>query len=57
MREVLYTAFVGFPLCVMLCTLGLVLICTVLLAPVGIACLGLGMKVLTLTPRPKVIVR
>lgn len=51
-KNLAYTLLIGFPLCVMLCTIGLVFICTIVLAPVGLACIGLGMKALTLTPRP-----
>jgi uncharacterized membrane protein YccF (DUF307 family) len=46
-----YVPLIGFPLCVILMATGLFLCCTLILAPVGLAVIALGFKVLTLKPR------
>jgi uncharacterized membrane protein YccF (DUF307 family) len=53
---VLYTLFIGFPLCVLLMAVGLFLTLTIIGAPIGFACFALAFKVLTLPPRRRVIV-
>jgi uncharacterized membrane protein YccF (DUF307 family) len=47
----LYTLFVGLPLCVMLVAFGLLLCVTVIGLPLGLALIGLGFKYLTLPRR------
>lgn len=55
MKGLLYTLLIGAPFCVLMFTIGILLICTVVLAPVGMTCIALGVKCLTLSPRPKVV--
>lgn len=57
MTGVLYTLFVGIPLCIGLCTVGVFFCVTIIGIPIGLTCFGLGMKALTLHPRPKIIIR
>lgn len=51
MINVLYVPLVGFPLCVILMALGLMLCCTIIFLPVGLACFALAFKVVVLPPR------
>ena len=55
--NLLYVPLIGIPLCLTLCTIGAVLCLTIVGIPGGVACLMLASKVLTLKPRPKVVVR
>jgi uncharacterized membrane protein YccF (DUF307 family) len=47
----LYTLFVGFPLCLMCMMIGLMLCLTVIGAPAGLAVMALGVKYVTLPNR------
>lgn len=49
--NLIYTPFFGFPLCVICMTMGLLFLCTIILAPLGLACFALGFEVLTLKRR------
>lgn len=51
--NLVYTPFIGFPLCVICMTLGCIFCCTIVGLPVGFALFALGNKVLTLQPRPR----
>lgn len=55
-RGVLYTLLIGFLLCVMLMAAGLLLTLTIIGAPIGFARFALAFKVLTLSPRNRVII-
>jgi uncharacterized membrane protein YccF (DUF307 family) len=46
----LYTLFVGIPYCVAMITLGLLLCATVIGIPIGLTCIALGIKGLTIGP-------
>ena len=47
----LYTLFIGFPICVMCMVLGLLLCATIIGIPVGLSVLALGAKYVTLPKR------
>ena len=51
MRGFAYTLFVGLPFCAFMCALGLMLIFTVIGAPIGLALIAIGMKKVTTAPR------
>lgn len=55
MKGFAYTLFIGIPICIGCCTFGLLLVCTVIGAPVGLTLIALGFKSLTLQPRPRVV--
>lgn len=48
----IYTLFIGIPLCVVLVAAGLALCATVLGIPIGLTLIALGFKYLTLPERP-----
>jgi len=54
---VIYTLFIGIPYCLIMCTFGLLLVCTVIGAPVGLTMIALGFKGLTIQKRPNVVVQ
>jgi uncharacterized membrane protein YccF (DUF307 family) len=54
MTELLYTLFVGIPLCVIAVTFGLFACLTIVGLPFGLVLIALGFKSLTLQPRPRV---
>lgn len=45
--NVLYTPLIGFPLCIMLCMVGMMLCLTIIGIPLGMSCFMLANKVLT----------
>ena len=51
MANLLYTLFVGIPLCLVLMTVGLLFSLTVIGIPLGLTCFALGSKLVTLPPR------
>mgnify|MGYP001609863006 CR=1 FL=1 len=53
MRGFAYTVFVGLPFCAFMCAIGLILICTVIGAPVGLALIAVGMKKVTMIQPPR----
>ena len=50
MTNLVYTLFVGIPVCVMLMAIGSPLCVTVIGIPLGLTCFALGFKVVTLPP-------
>ena len=44
----LYVPFIGFPLCVICMTIGLMFLLTIIGAPIGLAFMALGCQVLAL---------
>ena len=50
MANLVYTLFVGIPVCVMLMTVGMILCLTVIGIPLGLTCFALGFKLVTLPP-------
>lgn len=53
----IYTLVIGIPACIVLCAAGLLLICTVIGAPVGLTLIALGFKSLAMQKRPRVVVQ
>jgi uncharacterized membrane protein YccF (DUF307 family) len=49
-RGLLYTLFIGIPLCIGCMTVGLLFCITIIGIPVGLTCFALGFKMLTLSP-------
>jgi uncharacterized membrane protein YccF (DUF307 family) len=47
----IYTLFIGIPLCVMLVTVGLIACATIIGIPVGLTLIAVGFKYLTLPQR------
>ncbi len=50
MANLVYTIFVGIPVCVALMALGAILCVTIIGIPVGLTCFALGFKLVTLPP-------
>ena len=57
MRNLLYVPFVGIWVCAFMVTIGLLLCVTIIGIPLGLTLMVLGVKMLTLKPRPKVVVQ
>lgn len=53
--NLLYVPFIGFPLCVMFMSVGLFLCLTIIGIPLGLSLMALGVKMLTLKPRPRYV--
>lgn len=53
MKGLLYTLFVGIPFCCFMCAIGLMLVFTVIGAPLGLALIAVGMKKVTMAPAPR----
>lgn len=56
MRNLLYVPLVGVWVCMALVAFGLLLCVTIILIPAGLTMIALGFKMLTLKPRPRVVV-
>lgn len=54
MSGFLYTLFIGFPCCVILCCFAVALCCTIIGIPVGIALFMAAFKVLTIDRKQQV---
>jgi uncharacterized membrane protein YccF (DUF307 family) len=54
---IIYTLCVGIPVCLVLCSVGAFLCLTIIGIGPGLTCVALGFKMLTLNPRPRVVVK